>query len=231
MLLRHQQRHCPWQRHPCCSAGLQAHRRVLAPSFGPDFIHWRRCGESWPRAHRRALALIFGLDFIHWRGVPSAPPDFSCPNWRLPRRPILFGKFLFSLIDGSERPLTVSSRAPARRRDPVPERPAPPAPFCEKEQPPARPDARPRFSGPPPMDKVRPENQSGHTPVSLRARSKARRAPPRPRSSAPKAAGAFRKKTNSANRNRPAPWPPARPGKIRRRARHPSPMDKVWPEK
>ena len=58
-----------------------------------------------------------------------------------------------------------------------------------------------------------PKIESGHTPVSLRARSKARRAPPRPRSSAPKAAGAFRKKTNPANRNRPAPWPPARPGK------------------
>jgi len=25
------------------------HRRVLALTFGPDFIHWRRSGESWPR--------------------------------------------------------------------------------------------------------------------------------------------------------------------------------------
>jgi hypothetical protein len=23
-------------------------RRVLALTFGPDFIHWRRSGESWP---------------------------------------------------------------------------------------------------------------------------------------------------------------------------------------
>src|ERR1700687_1008077 len=37
--------------------------------------------------------------------------------------------------------------------------------FRQKEQPPARPDARPRFTGPPPMDKVRPESQSEHTPV------------------------------------------------------------------
>jgi hypothetical protein len=35
----------------------------------------------------------------------------------------------------------------------------------QKEQPPARPDARPRFTGPPPMDKGRPESQSEHTPV------------------------------------------------------------------
>ena len=28
--------------------GQRAHRRVLALSFGPDFIHWRRSGESWP---------------------------------------------------------------------------------------------------------------------------------------------------------------------------------------
>src|ERR1022692_2999738 len=26
----------------------RAHRRVLALTFGPDFIHWRRSGESWP---------------------------------------------------------------------------------------------------------------------------------------------------------------------------------------
>jgi hypothetical protein len=25
-----------------------SHRRVLALTFGPDFIHWRRSGESWP---------------------------------------------------------------------------------------------------------------------------------------------------------------------------------------
>ena len=30
----------------------------------------------------------------------------------------------------------------------------------QTEKPPARPDARPRFTGPPPMDKVRPESQS-----------------------------------------------------------------------
>jgi hypothetical protein len=36
----------------------------------------------------------------------------------------------------------------------------------QKEQPPARPDARPRFTGPSPMDKVRPESQSEHTPVT-----------------------------------------------------------------
>ena len=26
-----------------------AQRRVLALTFGPDFIHWRRSGKSWPR--------------------------------------------------------------------------------------------------------------------------------------------------------------------------------------
>src|ERR1022692_445799 len=26
----------------------RAHRRVLALTFGPDFIHWWRSGESWP---------------------------------------------------------------------------------------------------------------------------------------------------------------------------------------
>ena len=28
---------------------LAPHRRVLALTFGPDFILWRRSGESWPR--------------------------------------------------------------------------------------------------------------------------------------------------------------------------------------
>jgi hypothetical protein len=72
-------------------------RRVPALIFGPDFIHWRRSGESWPRVwpgrgcsfaelagggaaaprwgsrhcrqgtHRRVRALIFWPDFIHWR--------------------------------------------------------------------------------------------------------------------------------------------------------------------
>ena len=41
-----------------------------------------------------------------------------------------------------------------------------PPPQPQKKKPPARPDGRPRLSGPPPMDKVRPENQSEHTPVS-----------------------------------------------------------------
>ncbi len=35
----------------------------------------------------------------------------------------------------------------------------------QKQQPPAGPDAQPQFSGLPPMGKVRPENQSEHTPV------------------------------------------------------------------
>jgi hypothetical protein len=29
-------------------AAIRPHRRVLALTFGPDFIHWRRSGESWP---------------------------------------------------------------------------------------------------------------------------------------------------------------------------------------
>ena len=42
--------------------------------------------------------------------------------------------------------------------------------FCKKQQKPARPGARLQFTGPPPMDKVRPENQSEHTPVGPYAR-------------------------------------------------------------
>ncbi len=37
-----------------------SHRRVLALTFGPDFIHWRRSAESWPSVWpgRRLFFLI-----------------------------------------------------------------------------------------------------------------------------------------------------------------------------
>ena len=33
-------------------------RRVLALIFGRDFIHWRRCGELWPRVWPGRLLLF-----------------------------------------------------------------------------------------------------------------------------------------------------------------------------
>src|ERR1022692_3101789 len=60
--------------------------------------------------------------------------------------------------------LCALSRARSSRRDPYLRHRRRRIP--QKEQPPARPDARPRFTGPPLMDKVRPESQSEHTPVT-----------------------------------------------------------------
>ena len=73
----------------------------------------------------------------------------------------------------------------ARRRDPLAERPRrrrrrmPQKEHPQKEQPPARPDARLRFSGPP-RDKVRRESQSAHTPERIAVRGD-RTHPIRPR--------------------------------------------------
>jgi hypothetical protein len=69
------------------------------------------------------------------------------------------------------------SRARSHRRDPVADRRHRRRRLPQKEQPPARPDARPRFTGPSPRDKVRPESQSEHTPVSSFASQKRARAP------------------------------------------------------
>ena len=91
--------------------------------------------------------------------------------------------------------------------------------FCKKQQPPAWPGARLQFTAPPPMDKVRPENQSEHTPVGPARAVASPSATPRPRSSAAKAAGAFCKKQQ----------PPAWPG-ARLQFTAPPPMDKVRPE-
>src|ERR1039457_2453046 len=63
-------------------------------------------------------------------------------------------------------PLAVRSRARSRRTDPIPARPPPPPAHSSNRTTAARPDARPRFTGPPPMDKVRPESQSEYTPVT-----------------------------------------------------------------
>jgi hypothetical protein len=66
---------------------------------------------------------------------------------------ILFCFVLFYLVFAGPGPWSLDAAIARRRRLP------------QKEQPPARPDARPRFTGPPPMHKVRPESQSEHTPV------------------------------------------------------------------
>jgi hypothetical protein len=36
-----------------------SHRRVLALTFGPDFIPWRRSGESWPRVGPGRRLFVF----------------------------------------------------------------------------------------------------------------------------------------------------------------------------
>ena len=114
--------------------------------------------------------------------------------------------------------LRALSRARARRRDPVAPRPKPPA-HSAKNNNRRRPGARLRFTAPPPMDKVRPENQSEHTPVCPNRVLTSPSAAPRPRTSAATAAGAFVK-----NNKKPA-RPDARP-----RFSAPPPMDKVRPE-
>ena len=51
----------------------QALRRVLALSFGSDFIHWRRSGESWPRAWpRRRLLFLMAAVAAQVRGRGAA---------------------------------------------------------------------------------------------------------------------------------------------------------------
>ena len=84
-----------------------------------------------------------------------------------------------------------------------------------KQQKPARPDARPQFSGPPPMDKVRPENQSEHTPVgSLPVFCDRRRgeADPVPQTSRPKPPQHSPPSLRSKRKNRRRRGPTARPG-------------------
>jgi hypothetical protein len=49
-----------------------SHRRVLALNFRPDFIHWRRSGESWPSVSRFAFVLDDPL-------APLGTIDSFCP--------------------------------------------------------------------------------------------------------------------------------------------------------
>ena len=115
--------------------------------------------------------------------------------------------------------LRAMSRARSSRRDAVAPRPKPPAQRAKKQQKPARPGARLQFTGPPPMDKVQPENQSEHTPVGPTRDVASPLEPTRRRSSAAKAAGATCKKQQK----------PARPG-ARLQFTAPPPMDKVRTE-
>jgi hypothetical protein len=49
---------------------IMAHRRVLALTFGPDFIHWRQSGESWP-------SVWPGRRLFFLRNAPAAARPFS----------------------------------------------------------------------------------------------------------------------------------------------------------
>jgi hypothetical protein len=70
-----------------------ARRRVLALTFGPDFIHWRRSGESWPSVWpgRRLFFLIKSpAAQVRGRGAalglatsPTGTPSTSCSLSRL----------------------------------------------------------------------------------------------------------------------------------------------------
>ena len=48
--------------HSCC------HRRVRALTFAPDFIPWRRSGESWPRVGPGRRVFFLRISY----GVASA---------------------------------------------------------------------------------------------------------------------------------------------------------------
>ena len=81
----------------------RAHRRVLALTFGPDFIHWRRSGESWPSVWPGRRLFFFTIRRRRWRYGVDPPRAGSRPDGqgaldRGGRR-----RFLFSLIEGGER--------------------------------------------------------------------------------------------------------------------------------